>query len=52
MVKKGLCNTCANGRGCVLPQKFPVWQCEEFNNCVVVIEGKQDKVERPRRGLR
>jgi hypothetical protein len=52
MLKKSLCDTCANGRGCVLPQKFPVWECEEFNNCVVAIEERQDKAVRPRKGLR
>jgi len=52
MGKKGLCNTCGNEEGCVLPQRFPVWQCEEFNNCVVVIEEKQDKAIKPKRGSR
>ncbi|MDD2927931.1 MAG: hypothetical protein PHE30_03670 [Candidatus Omnitrophica bacterium] len=52
MREKGLCNTCANERGCVLPQKLPVWQCEEFNNYCTVIEEKRDKVVKPRRGLR
>ena len=40
MENKGLCNTCASGRECVLTQKFPVWQCEEFDNSVVVIKEK------------
>ncbi|MDD4894920.1 MAG: hypothetical protein PHW54_06390 [Candidatus Omnitrophica bacterium] len=53
MEKEGLCNTCANDKGCVLPQKFPVWQCEEFNNCVVAgIEAKQDIKAKPKRRLK
>lgn len=52
MGKKGLCNTCANDRGCVLAQKLPVWQCEEFNDCVVVVEEKRDKAIKPKRGSR
>jgi hypothetical protein len=53
MVKKGLCNTCANDEtGCVFTQKFPVWQCEEFDNRVIVIEKKQDKAIKPKRGSR
>lgn len=30
MGKKGLCETCVNDKGCTFPRKFPVLQCEEF----------------------
>ncbi len=30
MEKRGLCDTCAYGRNCCLPAKFPVWLCEEY----------------------
>ncbi|MDD5681447.1 MAG: hypothetical protein PHI59_09440 [Candidatus Omnitrophica bacterium] len=52
MEKKGLCDNCVNGTVCVFPQKFPVWQCEEFNNSVIVIEEKQGKAIKPKRGSR
>ena len=50
MENKGLCNTCASGRECVLTQKFPVWQCEEFDNSVVVIKEKRVKQQNPVKG--
>jgi len=52
MENKGLCNTCANGRACVLTQRFPVWQCEEFDNSVVVIKEKNSKATKPGKGLK
>ncbi len=33
MEKKGLCDTCVNDKGCTFPRKFPVLECEEFDNC-------------------
>jgi len=50
MENKGLCNTCANGSVCVLTQKFPVWQCEEFDNSVAVIKEKKSKAVKPSKG--
>lgn len=33
MEKKGLCDTCVNDKGCAFLRKFPVLECEEFDNC-------------------
>lgn len=32
MEKKGLCDTCVNDKGCTFPKKFPVLECEEFDD--------------------
>lgn len=32
MEKKGLCDTCENALSCAFPRKFPVIECEEFDN--------------------
>jgi hypothetical protein len=32
MEKKGLCDTCENDLDCTFPRKFPVSECEEFDN--------------------
>lgn len=32
MEKKGLCNTCVSDKDCSFSRKFPVLQCEEFND--------------------
>jgi len=32
MEKKGLCDTCANDKGCTFQSRFPILQCEEFGN--------------------
>jgi len=39
MTRKGLCITCMYDKNCVLPSKFPVWQCEEFFNFKNVPQG-------------
>lgn len=33
MQTKGLCTTCFNDETCTFPRRFPVWQCEEFEDC-------------------
>jgi sporulation-control protein spo0M len=33
MQKKGLCTNCVNDKTCTFPRRFPVWQCEEFEEC-------------------
>lgn len=32
MDKKGLCCTCISDKECSFPRRFPVIQCEEFDN--------------------
>ncbi len=32
MKNKGLCSTCVNDKECKFNRKFPVLQCEEFND--------------------
>lgn len=34
MENKGLCSTCNADKTCVFPRRFPVLQCEEFNDHV------------------
>ena len=49
MEKKGLCSICVNDKECTFPRKFPVWQCEEFQNYepkpAIAREVKRDKIE-------
>jgi len=33
MQTKGLCTTCVNDETCTYPRRFPVCQCEEFEEC-------------------
>jgi len=33
MQTKGLCTNCVNDKTCTFPRRFPVWQCEEFEEC-------------------
>lgn len=46
-VKKGLCVTCINDKGCTFPRKFPVWQCEEFTGD----EPKPTKIKKQRKSI-
>lgn len=43
MVKKGLCETCVNDKDCAFPRKFPVLQCEEFDDREPLIEEERKK---------
>jgi len=31
MSTKGLCLTCVYDKGCLFPQKYPVFECDEFS---------------------
>jgi hypothetical protein len=43
MEKKGLCQTCVNDKACTFPRRFPVLQCEEFEEHEpVVAEGRKN----------
>ena len=32
MERKGLCETCVSDKGCIFQGKFPVLECEEFDD--------------------
>jgi hypothetical protein len=44
MEKKGLCDACLNGKGCVLPTGFPVLQCEEYTDRPPKAKSKKKRV--------
>jgi hypothetical protein len=44
MLNKGLCSTCISGVSCTFPRKFPVVQCEEFDD----YEPHVKKAEQPK----
>jgi hypothetical protein len=49
MENKGLCDNCVNDKGCTFPRKFPVLQCEEFDDREPLVEGDQKKTAKCKR---
>lgn len=49
MEKKGLCHTCVNDKDCTFPRKFPVWQCEEFDDREPASKEKQSNTTKCKR---
>jgi len=43
MEKKGLCQTCVNDKDCSFPRRFPVLQCEEFQDREPLFKEDQEK---------
>jgi len=45
MQKKGLCTNCVNDKACTFPRRFPVWQCEEFEESSGYFSESIEKIE-------
>jgi sporulation-control protein spo0M len=45
MQTKGLCTTCVNDETCTYPRRFPVCQCEEFEECSGYFSESIEKIE-------
>jgi len=49
MEKKGLCITCVNDKDCSFPRRFPVLQCEEFQDREPLVEEDRKNTTRCKR---